>query len=155
MLHSFTPIALLTRNILLCIGVKLQRNTSPPKFGTVLVNTADADHARDIHERRFITSSTHLLNGVEITWKYKKQVFTTLHSTGSEITALTSGVKKTNHLHELLSSLIYPVGAPAPILKITKEQSNPFELHAFMTTLSTWPPKFRGSTNNILRALSS
>jgi hypothetical protein len=38
----------------------------------------------------------------------------TLHSTGLEIKALTSGVKKTTRLHDLLSSLGCPIGAPIP-----------------------------------------
>jgi hypothetical protein len=68
-----------------------------PRIGTVLVNTADANHARDIRDRRSITSSIHLLNGmaIAIAWKCKEQAVMALHSTGSEITALTSGVKKT------------------------------------------------------------
>jgi hypothetical protein len=74
----------------------------------VLVNTADADHARDIRDHRSITSS------IDVAWKYKKQAVTTLHSAGSETTSLTSGVKKTNHLHDFLASLGYTIGAPTP-----------------------------------------
>jgi hypothetical protein len=79
-----------------------------------LVTTADADHDRDIRDRRYITSSIHIINGVAIAWKCKKREVTTLHSTGSEITSLTSGVKNTNHLRDVLASLEYPVGAPTP-----------------------------------------
>jgi hypothetical protein len=85
-----------------------------PEYGTVLVNTADAEHTWDIRVRRSITSSTHLINGVAIAWKCKKQAATTLHSNGSEITSLTSGAKKTNHLLDFLASIGYPVGAPNP-----------------------------------------
>jgi hypothetical protein len=92
-----------------------------PKFGTVLVHTADANNARDIRDPRSFTSSIHPLNGVTIAWKCKKQAVTTLHSTGSEIAALTSGIKKTNHLRDLLSSLGYPVGDPAPTFEENQE----------------------------------
>jgi hypothetical protein len=37
-----------------------------------------------------------------------------LHSTGSEITSLTSGIKKNNHVRDLLYSLGYPVGVQTP-----------------------------------------
>jgi hypothetical protein len=83
-----------------------------PEYGTVLVNTADADHARDIRDCGSITSNIHLINGVAIAWKYKNQAVTTLHSTGSELNSLTSGVKKINRLHDFLASIGYPVGAP-------------------------------------------
>jgi hypothetical protein len=39
-----------------------------------------------------------------------------LHSTGSEITSLTSGVKKTNHIRDFASSLGYTFGAGTPTL---------------------------------------
>jgi hypothetical protein len=70
-----------------------------PEYGTVL----DADHAQDIHNHRLVTSSIQLLDGVAVAWKCKKQAIKTLHSTGSEITSLISGVKKTNHLRDFLS----------------------------------------------------
>jgi hypothetical protein len=89
----------------------------PPEYGTVLVNTADADYARDICDRRSIMSHIHLLNGDIVAWKCKNQSISTLHSTGSEITSLTSGVKKTNHLHDFMSSTGYPVGSATPTLE--------------------------------------
>jgi hypothetical protein len=60
----------------------------PPEFGTILVNTADADYAHGIRDPQSITSHMHLLNGVIVTWKCKTQSITTLHSTGSDITPL-------------------------------------------------------------------
>jgi hypothetical protein len=83
----------------------------PPEFGNVLVNTADADYARDIRNRGLVMSYIHLLNGVIVAWRCKQQSITTLHSTGSEITSLTSGVKKTNHIRDYASSLGYPFRA--------------------------------------------
>jgi hypothetical protein len=46
----------------------------PPECGTVLVNTADAYYARDIRDRRSITSHIYLLNGVIVAWKCKKTI---------------------------------------------------------------------------------
>jgi hypothetical protein len=62
----------------------------------------------------------HLLNGVIFTWKCKKQVISTLHSTRSEITSLTSGVKKTNHMRGFMSSLGHPVAGATPTLKYSQ-----------------------------------
>jgi hypothetical protein len=89
----------------------------PPEYGTALVNTADAYYARDIRDQRSVTSHMHLLNGVIVAWKCKKQSISTLHSTGSEITSLTSGVKKTNHMRDFMSSLGYPVAGATPTLE--------------------------------------
>jgi hypothetical protein len=87
----------------------------PLEFGPVLVNTADVDYScgiRDRHSvRRSVTSHIHLLDGVIVACEYKNQSITTLHSTGSEITSLTSGVKKTNHIRDFASSLGYHFGA--------------------------------------------
>jgi hypothetical protein len=61
----------------------------------VLVHTADVEDDQDIFwDHRSIMPSVHLINGVAIAWTFKKQSVTTLHSTGSEIASLTSGVKK-------------------------------------------------------------
>jgi hypothetical protein len=89
----------------------------PPEYGTVLVSTTDADYARDIRELHSITSHIHLLNGLILAWKCKKQSISTLHSTGSEITSLASGVKKTNHLRDFMASTGYPIGSATPTLK--------------------------------------
>jgi hypothetical protein len=40
-----------------------------------------------------------------------------LHSIGSEITSLTSGVKKTLHLCDFVSSLGYPIGTDIPTIE--------------------------------------
>jgi hypothetical protein len=79
------------------------------KYGTILVNSADADHARDIRDRRSVSLGLHLLNHVVVSWKCKKQATTTLHSIGSEILSLASEVKKTIHLRDFLASVGYPI----------------------------------------------
>jgi hypothetical protein len=88
-----------------------------PGIGTTLVNSSNADYARAIRDRQSITSHIHLLNGVAVAWKCKKQNISTLHSTGSEITSLTSGVKKTLHLRDFVSSLGYPIDTGIPRLE--------------------------------------
>jgi hypothetical protein len=88
----------------------------PPEFGTVLVNAVDADYTSDIQDCRSVMLYIHLLNGFVVAWKCKKKFITTLHSTGSEITSLVSGVKKTNHIHDFSSSLGYPFVSGTPTL---------------------------------------
>jgi hypothetical protein len=46
-----------------------------------------------------------------------KQATTTLHSTGSKTVSLTSGIKKTIHLRDFLSSVGYPIGDATPIFE--------------------------------------
>jgi hypothetical protein len=79
-----------------------------PEYGTSIINSADADHARDIRERRSVSSSLHLLNGVLIEWKCKTQSTSALHSTCPEIISLSEGVKTTGHIHDFGSSVGYP-----------------------------------------------
>jgi hypothetical protein len=80
-----------------------------PEFGTCFVNTSDADHARDIRDRRSTMSTIHLLNGVAVSWLCKKQSVSTLHSTGSEIIALATGAKGTINGRAFFSGLGYPI----------------------------------------------
>jgi hypothetical protein len=88
-----------------------------PEFGNVLFNSADDDHARDIRDRRSVSSSPHLLNGVVVAWSCKKQALSTLHSTGSEIISLTTGVKKTIHIRDFTYSVGYPMGDPTATME--------------------------------------
>jgi hypothetical protein len=83
-----------------------------PEYGNVLVNSANANHARDIRDRRCVSSSLHLLNGIIVAWSCKKQNISTLHSTGSKIISLWSGVQKTIHTRDFTSSVGYPIGDP-------------------------------------------
>jgi hypothetical protein len=80
-----------------------------PEFGTCFVNTSDADHARDIRDRRSTTSTIHLLNGVAVSWLCKKQSVSALHSTGSEIIALATGAKGTINGRTFFSGLGYTI----------------------------------------------
>jgi hypothetical protein len=113
----FYPLRPLNKRSLALHWAKGTAECLAPEFGTVLVNSSDADYARDIRDRRSVTSHIHLINGVAVAWKCKKQTISTLHSTGSEITSLTSGVKKSMHLRDFVSSLGYPIGTGIPTLE--------------------------------------
>jgi hypothetical protein len=52
---------------------KLSAEYLAPEYGNALVNSADANHARDIRDRRSFSSSLHLLNGTVVAWSCKKQ----------------------------------------------------------------------------------
>jgi hypothetical protein len=107
-----------------------------PEYGMILINSADMDHARDIRDRRSVSSSLCLLNGVVVSSKCKEQDKTTLHSTGSKIVSLASAVKK----------MILVETPPLPS-KTTKAPSNLSELLASMKTLIILPPVFCGLMN--------
>jgi hypothetical protein len=47
----------------------------------------------------------------------QKRDISTLYSTGSEITSLTSGVKKTNNMHDFMSSIGYLVAVVTPTIE--------------------------------------
>jgi hypothetical protein len=88
-----------------------------PEYGTALVNSTDVDYSNNTRDCRSVTSHIHLLNGVLVAWKCKKQEVVTLHSTVPEITYLTLGAKNTVHLRNYAASLGYPCGAGAPTLE--------------------------------------
>jgi hypothetical protein len=88
-----------------------------PEFGTQLINSVDADHARDIRDRRSVSSIIHMINGVVFAYRCKKKATSTLHSTGSEIVSLSAGAKKPIHIRDFLGSVGYPVGEATPIFE--------------------------------------
>jgi len=61
-----------------------------PDFGDALTAFTDADHAHCLCTRRSV-SVYFIHNPVIISWGCKKQPITSIHSTGSEITALHKG----------------------------------------------------------------
>jgi hypothetical protein len=62
------PSKLLTRKSLTTHWARGSAEYLGPEFGTCFVNTSDADHARDIRNRRSTTSTIHLLTGVAVSW---------------------------------------------------------------------------------------
>ena len=89
----------------------------PSSFGDGLVNFNKANHACNLQDHRSISFSVHLLNGVAISWKCKKQPDTALHLTGAEIHALFSGAKKTKILCQFSASIGFPVGPAMPMME--------------------------------------
>jgi hypothetical protein len=124
-----------------------------PEFGTYFVNTSDAYHARDIRYRRSTTSTIHLLNGVAVSWLCKKQSLSTLHSTGSEITALATGAKGTinGRAFSPASAILLP--ALLTRWRTIKLPSSTSSLPVSIPTLVIWPPTSPGYTRCLPVAL--
>ena len=74
----------------------------------------DSDLARDLRDRRSVSSSVHEINGVAINWDCKKQRNVAEHSNGSEIRALYHGVRKTYCIRNFLMSIGYGLRHPTP-----------------------------------------
>ena len=83
-------------------------------YGDGLVNFSNADHAHDLHDHCSVSALVHLMNGVAIAWRCKKQPETVLHLTGAEIRALYAGVMKMKILHQFSASIGLPIGEPTP-----------------------------------------
>jgi hypothetical protein len=104
--------------------------------GNVLVNSADADHACDIRDRRSVSSSLHLLSGVIVAWSCNNKSISTVHSTSSEIIYLSSGIKKTIHIHNLRPVLVTQSVIPPLPLREIKAPSSTSKPLAFVTILA-------------------
>ena len=109
-----------------------------------MVNFNDADFARDLSNRRSVTSTLHTLNSVAVSWKVKKQIETALHPNGAEIRALQSGVKQTIIFRNLLQNLGFPQRRPtitlednnSTIAQVLKDRLTPQVRH--LDVLITW-----------------
>jgi hypothetical protein len=77
-----------------------------PASGTCFVNTSDADHARDIRDRRSTTSTINLLNGVAVSCLCKKQII-----------ALATGAKGTINGRAFFSDLGYPIAGATDMME--------------------------------------
>ena len=104
-----------TKNPLSVRWGKGEAELIPIAYNSGLVSFADSDHARELLNRRSVSSVIVLLNGVAVDWKCSKQKETALHSTGAEIRALATGMKLTLALRNLLRSIHYQFCAPTPI----------------------------------------
>ena len=78
----------------------------------LLENFDNADFARDLRDRRSVTSTVHLLNGVAVMWSCSKQTSTSLHSTGAKIRALHKGVRGSIFARNFLAGIGFPHGRP-------------------------------------------
>jgi hypothetical protein len=83
-------------------------------YGDGLVTFTDADHAHCLHSCPSISIYFILYNGVIISWSCKKQLHTSLHPIGVEITALFCGSFKTVLLYQFLQSIGHPLSTPTP-----------------------------------------
>lgn len=69
----------------------------------------DRDFSRD---RRSVSSSVNLLNGVTIYWTCKKQTQVSEQTNGSEVSALFSGVRKTTFIRNFFTYIGHPFKEP-------------------------------------------
>lgn len=110
----------------------------------LLVNYNDADLARDLQDRRSVTSTLHTLHGVAVSWTCKKQTEMALHSNGAEIRALSTGFKKTIGIRQFVTNLGMPISNPTPthednmatIQQVVKDRLTPHVRH--LDVLITW-----------------
>ena len=110
----------------------------------LLVNYNDADLARDLQDRRSVTSTLHTLHGVAVSWTCKKQTETALHSNGAEIRALATGVKQTIGIRQFFTNLGISISDPTPthednmatIQQVIKDRLTPQVRH--LDVLITW-----------------
>jgi hypothetical protein len=119
--------------------VKGSAEFMPPENSTMLIHSADVNHARDIWDRQSVSSSLHMLNRVVVPWKIKKQVKpATLRSTGSEIFSLADRWIQENKpsIYEIvwLALVNTPLPIQLPYLKTSGALSNPSRLPGCMKT---------------------
>ena len=118
---------------------------------------SDADLARDLHDRRSVTSTIHTINVIYVSWKCKKQVETALHSNGAELRAIQTGVKETIVCRHLMQSMGFIQHGPtltfednqATIQQVIKDHLTPQVRH--LDVLITW---LHGHYNNKVFKLS-
>jgi hypothetical protein len=114
----------------------------------MMVNFTDSDNARDLQDRRSVSSSIHLLNGVASMWNCSKQASTALHSTGAEIRALHKGVRFSIFARNFLAGIGYPHGKPvityednqATVASVLADRTMPRLRHidVLITSLHEW-----------------
>lgn len=104
-------------DVLVMHWAKGQAEYLSPEFGDGLVNFADTDHACNLHDSCSISASIHLMNGVFISWRCKKQPKTALHSTGAKICALHARVMKTKILCQFSASISFPKNVATPTME--------------------------------------
>jgi len=100
-------------NIFWCKG---QAEYLSPDFGDPLTAFTEANHACCLLTR---SVSVYLIlhNSVIISWGCKKQPITSIHTTGSEITALHKGASKTILVRQLLTTIGFLPSSSTPIFE--------------------------------------
>jgi len=89
----------------------------PGDCGDGLATFADADFARCLRTRRFVSAHFHLLNGVLVSWGCKKQPVTTLHSSGAELTSLHRAAFKSTLLQSFMTAIGKSFVSPCTIFE--------------------------------------
>ena len=75
---------------------------------------ADSDLARDMANRRSVTSLIHAYNGVAFAWKSKKQNDVADSTNRAEIKAYFMGIKRGIQFRRFKASMGSPIGHPTP-----------------------------------------
>ena len=83
-------------------------------------NYNDGDLARDLRDRRSVTSTVHLFNGVIVDWQSKKQRDSTANTSGSETRSLYHGMQRSNIIRNLCTTIGYGIGEPTATYKDNK-----------------------------------
>ena len=81
----------------------------------------DVDHARNITERRSVTSTVHLFNETIIDWCDKKQYDTPRISSNAETRAIYTGVLDQDWIRNFFGSIGCPIGSPSKLHEDNKE----------------------------------
>jgi hypothetical protein len=115
-----------------------------PEFGDTLAAFTDADHARCLRTRRSVSVYFILHNSVIISWGCKKQPITSIHSTGSEITALHKGASKTLLIRQLLTAIGYPPTTSTPIFEDNQGTIKLIRTHRLTDTVRHYAVKLLG-----------
>ena len=118
-------------------------SSSPPPIFSDNTAYADGDLARDLVDRRSVTSTVHLYNGVAHDWYCGKQPITADCTNGSEIRALHTCIRRVIIHRRFLTSAGFPVGPPtrafednsATISQVLKDRLTPHVKHLDMKVL--------------------
>ena len=117
-------------------------STTSPTFPDN-VAYADGDLGRDLVDRRSVTSTVHLYNGVAHDWYCGKQPVTADCTNGSEVRALHTCIRRVIIHRRFLTSGGFPVGPPtrafednsATISQVIKDRLTPHVKHLDMKVL--------------------
>ena len=85
------------------------------EYSKFLHKYCDSDHARDISDRRSVTSTVHLFNGTIIDWCSKKQSETLRISSNTETRAMYTVLLDQHWIRAFFRSIGYPIGNPSEL----------------------------------------
>ena len=88
------------------------QSTKAIPYVSFVDNYNDGDMARDLSDRRSVSSTLHLLNGVLVDWQCKKQRDSTNNTSGSETRSLFHGIQRSNMIRNLCTTIGFGIGDP-------------------------------------------